>query len=39
MERLLSKSVCMQTQALVDTPMVNRSPGHLDLFQMMFLDR
>ena len=29
MERLLSQSVCMQTQPLVDTPMVNRSPGHL----------
>ena len=30
MERLLSQSVCIHTQHLVDTPMVNWSPGHLD---------
>ena len=30
MERLLSQSVCMQTQILVYTPRVSRSPGHLD---------
>ena len=30
MERLLSQSVCMQTQILVYTPKVSRSPVHLD---------
>ena len=30
MERLLDQFVCIQTQTLMDTPMVNRSPGHLD---------